>query len=322
MSTTGANAPVAGLMNPGSSPGSSWPEVLGAALLGTARHGGQPEELLDVAAVHALRRRAGVALVRGARAPAPAPLDEAELVGPAAAARASDLLASGTATRTATRSVGQAPRDRAARLEILAEWLAAAARAGRRLPPELVPALLDAGRRHRHLRELITPAAGPLAGWLAGQRDDWSYAAPTTPDTPTTPTTPTSDAPTTSDAPAVTRADDEAAVQREPVWAASSADQLAADEHALARCPRPWPPAVTDAVFAALDQHLARPTAAWRLAGICELAALRLPVSQAGQAAALASRLRDTQPRHPGLAVVERLAATLRYRHQMIEELR
>src|SRR5207253_2167295 len=67
--------------------------------------------------------------------------------------------------------------DMEGRLELLSEWLGAAAAAGRRLPPELLPALLEAGRRHRALRPLIGPVAGPLAGWLGAPRPDWPYAS-------------------------------------------------------------------------------------------------------------------------------------------------
>ncbi|HEU4425051.1 MAG TPA: DUF5691 domain-containing protein, partial [Pilimelia sp.] len=151
---------------------SAWPEVLAAALIGTARGGGQAPALLDAAATQGLRRRAGVPLVHGVQLSEPAPEDGAPPVGPAAAARADALLAFDAATRDA-----MPVRDMAGRLELLAEWLAAAAAAGRRLPAELVPALLDAGRRHRELRPLVAPVAGPLAGWLALQRADWSYAS-------------------------------------------------------------------------------------------------------------------------------------------------
>src|SRR6185436_18754007 len=149
------------------------------ALVGTARAGGQAEELIDAAAAHAVRRRAGAALVTGARRPAPAPDDQTPTAGPAAAARAGDLLAFEAVTR------GAVPvRDVAGRLELLTEWLRAAAAAGRRLPAELVPALLDAARRHHGLRPLIAPAAGPLAGWLAAQRADWAYASSAAPAVP------------------------------------------------------------------------------------------------------------------------------------------
>lgn len=500
---------------------SGWAEVLAAALLGTARNGGRPEELLDAAAALALRRRAGAPLVAGVPTAPAAPVDDADMVRPAAAARAGDLLAFDTANRTA----GLAPRDVAGRLEVLAEWLAAAARAGRRLPPELVPALLDAGRRHHRLRPLVAPVAGPLAGWLATQRKDWAYASPAaSPDSEVGDESgwelgpigrrvaflerlrrhdpsrarglldaawdaePPADRAallgalrtglSTADEPVLERALDDrhrqvrdvaldllarlpasgygrrmaaratacvdagagrggiairapagydrgmrrdgivarppagvgerawwleeilartplrtwpepqaflaglpdegwgaavrrglaraAAAQRDGAWSAALVDRVAADvaargrsderlllealydalppeevatraaaalrrglagaaatgvEHALALCPRPWPEAVAEAVFVALAEQLTRPAAAWRLAGLCDLAALRLPAGAAPRAAALAGRLRDAYPKHPGLATVERLAATLQFRRQMLEEL-
>jgi hypothetical protein len=492
--------------------------VLAAALVGTARHGGQAEALLDDAAALALRRRAGVPLVHGALPPPAAPLDETAMVGPAAAARAGDLLSLDTVTRNA------APvRDMAGRLELLGEWLAAAAASGCRLPPELVPALLEMGRRHHPLRPLIAPVAGPLAGWLAAQRANWSYASPAAPTESVVDgdevwelagigqrvtflaqlrhrdpararelleaawdTEPPEDraallgafriALSTSDEPLLERALDDrrrqvrdvaldllarlpgsgyarrmaaraaacvdlagngpigirppaecdramrrdgiaarppagvgerawwleeilartpldawpeppallarirpewisvvrrglaraAGTHRDGRWAAALVDQLTAEvlargqpddrlllealydalpaedlatratgalrrglagaaavgvEHVLALCPRPWPPAVAEAIFAALAEQLGHRAASWRLAGLCELAGLRLPADLAPRAAALAERLRAARPTDPGVAVVERLAATLRYRHQMLEEL-
>jgi hypothetical protein len=92
-------------------------------------------------------------------------------------------------------------------------------------------------------------------------------------------------------------------------------------EHVLALCPRPWPPAAVEAVFSALDEQLGRRSAGWQVAGLCELAALRVPPDLAPRAAALAARQRAAHPTDPGVAVAERLAATLRYRHEMLEEL-
>jgi hypothetical protein len=491
---------------------------MASALVGTARGGGDAEALLDAVAAHALRRRAGAALMPTEPPPAPAPVDDLATVGPAAAARADALLALDQASRDVT-----PVRDLAGRLELLAEWLAATAAAGRRLPPELVPALLDAGRRHRQLRPLIAPVAGPLAGWLAAQRADWSYASATLPvespvddhevwelgaigrrvaylhrlrerdparartlletaweaeppehraallpalgtglsgaDEPLLeramddrrrqvrdaalellarlpasryaqrmaaraadcvqlrPTRIDVQPPAACDrsmrrdgiaprppagtgarawwleeilartplpvwpeprellarpvadswAPTVRRGLARAAVtQRDRAWAAALVDPLTADvashgrpddrlllealyqalpaddlagvataalrrglgeareigvEQVLALCPRPWPPAVAEAVFAALADQLARPSAAWRAAGLCELAALGFPAGAAPRVVALVDRLRSDRPRDRGLAAAERLAATLQFRHQMFKEL-
>jgi hypothetical protein len=497
----------------------AWADLLAGALVGTARSGGQAGALLDEAAAQALRRRAGVALVAPVRLPEPAPVDDAPPVGPAAAARADALLALDSATRHAI-----PVRDQAGRLELLAEWLTAAAASGRRLPAELVPALLDAGRRHQQLRPLVGPVAGPLAGWLAAQRADWAYAS----------ATPTAES-TVDDAdawelgplahrvaylrrlrerdPAGARgllesvwadeapddraallwaldtrltADDEpllertlndrrrqvravalellarlpdsgyarrmvaratacvqpqgnrieivppaecdasmrrdgivprppagvgerawwleevlaraplhtwpepreflartmsedwvttvhrglaraAAARRHPGWAAALVATLTEDvaargrpddrlllealydalsprdlaaqadavlrrglagatavgvEHVLALCPAPWPAAIADAVLASLEQHLGRPGTGWRLAGLADLAALRLPAGYAPRVAALAQQVAgNLRTNDPGTQVVNRLAAMLRFRHDMLEEL-
>jgi hypothetical protein len=496
-----------------------WAEVMASALVGTARGGEDAEALLDAAAVHALRRRAGVALMPTEPPPAPAPVDVAATVGPAAAARADALLALDQASRAAV-----PVRDLAGRLELLAEWLAAAAAAGRRLPPEQVPALLDAGRRHRQLRPLIAPVAGPLAGWLAAQRADWSYASATSPVEPPADdhevwelgaigrrvahlrrlrerdpararelleTAWQAEPPehraallpalgtglSGADEPLLERVLDDrrrqvrdialellarlpgsgyarrmaaragdcvqlrspgriavrppatcdrsmrrdgiaprppagtgerawwleeilartplrawpapreflghaiadswaptvhrglaraAAAQRDPGWAAALVDRLTADvaahgrpddrlllealyqalpaddlagaataalrrglgeareigvEQVLALCPRPWPPAVVEAVFAGLADQLYRPTTGWRAAGLCELAALGFPAGAAPRVVALVDRLRSDRPHDRGLAAAERLATTLQFRHDMREEL-
>jgi hypothetical protein len=150
-----------------------WDEVLASAMVGTARTGRQADPVLDAVAAQALHRRAGVALVPVTRPPAPAPVDRVPAVASAAAARIEDLLAPDPAGRTAT-----PVRDLAGRLELLVEWLGAAAAAGQRLPAELVPALIDAARRHPQLRPFLPPVAGPVAGWLAAQRPEWSFVAP------------------------------------------------------------------------------------------------------------------------------------------------
>jgi hypothetical protein len=494
----------------------AWPELLAAALVGTARGGGDPEALLDAAAMHALRRRAGVPLVPAAPQPPPAPIDDVPTVAPAAAARADALLALDYAGREVT-----PVRDLAGRLELLVEWLAAAAAAGRRLPPELVPALLEAGRRHRQLRPLIAPVAGPLAAWLAAQHPEWTYAS-TVPQVESAvddqdtwelgsivdrvgylrrmrredpararellETAWEAEPPegraallpalstglTTADEPLLERALDDgrrqvrdaalallarlpesgyarrmaaraaecvrlrpdrveirppaacdrsmrrdgiasrppagtgerawwleeilartplpfwpepqafpvvpdrwsatvrrglaraAASQRHPAWATALVDELTAEvsahnrpddrlllealyqalpgehlaahataalrrgltgaravgvEQVLALCPRPWPPAVVEAVFAALAEQLDQAGTSWRATGLCELAGLGFPADTALRVVTLVERLRAERPSDPGLVAAERLAATLQFRHQMLKEL-
>jgi hypothetical protein len=119
-------------------------------------------------------------------------------------------------------------------------------------------------------------------------------------------------------------------------------------EQILALCPRPWPPAVAEAVLAALDERLGRAgpepggdapaprrsdfSGNWRLAGICELAAFRLPVEVAARAVGMAQRWwvaskeagahqGGARTVDPTVVIVERFGATLRYRHDMHEEL-
>jgi hypothetical protein len=133
-------------------PGS--PAELGAAL--AAR---EPEEmLLGAAAAWAVARRAG-AVPADARPPEPAPPDPRPACSPAAARRLAALLA------------GDHPA-------LLPEWLQAAAAAGVRPAPELIPALLDAAVRRSELRPAVAAAAGPRGTWLAAHRPEWAFTAP------------------------------------------------------------------------------------------------------------------------------------------------
>jgi hypothetical protein len=51
------------------------------------------------------------------------------------------------------------------------------AEAGRVLPPILLPAALDAGRRSVAIRSALLPVLGRRGRWLAAQNPDWSYAS-------------------------------------------------------------------------------------------------------------------------------------------------
>ena len=62
--------------------------------------------------------------------------------------------------------------------EVLPEWLAAIARAGKRVPEEHLPALLDRGRAELSLREMIVAVQGKRGEWLATQNPEWTYATP------------------------------------------------------------------------------------------------------------------------------------------------
>ncbi|MEV8514918.1 DUF5691 domain-containing protein [Dactylosporangium sp. NPDC051484] len=503
--------------------------MLATALVGTQRRtlpagvdapGEDPAEaLLDVAGTLTLYRRAGFRARTGLAVPAPAPDDsDIALVSWSAAARAADLLAVDAAGYGTSNAVPV--RDADGRLELLAEWLGAIGH--RRVPGELLPALLEIGRRHRALRALVAAAGGPRAAWLAAQRPDWGYLDATAVEAPAddpqgwelgsigrrvgiltavrrggpegeqrgrdmlaevwASETPDDRAAllgalatglSSADEPVLERALDDrrkevrlvaldllallpdsayaqrmierstacvrvvggriqvvpptacdkgmrrdgivprppagvgerawwleelltrtpmrvwgepeeflslpvtdewaavlrrglaraAAGQREPSWATVLTGRLTEEvvaggrpddrlllealydalppealatiavevlrrglsgaaavgvEHVLELCPRPWPPALVEAVFGALDDLGGRRSAGWRLAGLCELAALRLPAATAPRAMALAAGLPSDDPMS---SIVGRFADTLRFRHDMLEEL-
>jgi len=82
-------------------------------------------------------------------------------------------------------AVGRAARRRLARMlggehpDLLAEWLAAVAGRGRRVPAQSLPALLHQGRRGSpagsELRRLVAAAGGTRARWLAGLNPEWAF---------------------------------------------------------------------------------------------------------------------------------------------------
>lgn len=59
--------------------------------------------------------------------------------------------------------------------ELLPEWLAATAKARKRVPDINLPELLELGRKQSHLREAILPVLGKRGYWLASQNPDWNY---------------------------------------------------------------------------------------------------------------------------------------------------
>ncbi|MGE5830431.1 MAG: DUF5691 domain-containing protein [Micromonosporaceae bacterium] len=144
----------------------SWAELLAAALVGTDRRGGAADAagaLLDAAAVHSVYRRAGRMPAIDLPAPASAPAEVAAVVSAAAG------------ERLATFVDPNLGADATIRTALLAEWLDLAARAGRRVPPELLPELLELGRRHRELRPLIVAAGGARLAWFGAQNPEWTY---------------------------------------------------------------------------------------------------------------------------------------------------
>jgi hypothetical protein len=115
--------------------------------------------LLDQAALLTVARRAGRTADEAEPLPAAGP-DPRPAVSPAAAERLARILG------------GEHP-------DLLAEWLRAAVARGLRAPAQLLPALLDRGRRATPadpgLRLLVAAAGGARARWLAGLNPDWKW---------------------------------------------------------------------------------------------------------------------------------------------------
>ncbi|MFI5543189.1 DUF5691 domain-containing protein [Streptomyces sp. NPDC051815] len=154
-----------------------WQELVGAALLGTDRRrgggpAGSPEALLDAAAVHTVRRRAGLRPGPAADRPRPAAHDPRPAPPDAAGRRLAQLLAGRTGAGSGGGRRGSAPDL----TELLPQWLAAAARHGYRAPAALVPALLDAARARTDLRPQALALAGTRGLWLARLNPDWRFA--------------------------------------------------------------------------------------------------------------------------------------------------
>ncbi|MEU3060149.1 DUF5691 domain-containing protein [Streptomyces subrutilus] len=155
-----------------------WEELVGAALLGTDRRrgagpAGSPESLLDAAAVHAVRRRAGLRPAAAAARPGPAPRDPRPQPPEAARRRLAQLLA-GRAGRPGGSGGGRGSAPDLT--ELLPQWLATAGRHGYRAPEALVPALLDAARARTDLRPQALALAGTRGLWLARLNPEWRFA--------------------------------------------------------------------------------------------------------------------------------------------------
>jgi hypothetical protein len=111
--------------------------------------------LLAAAALLSSARRAGAAPA-SATPPSPAAADAEPELSPLASAILSDALRSDP--------------------DLAADLLTAAAQAGRRAAPPVLPALLDAAVRHRALRQPASAVLGERGRWLAAYRDDWHRA--------------------------------------------------------------------------------------------------------------------------------------------------
>ncbi|WRZ08989.1 DUF5691 domain-containing protein [Streptomyces sp. NBC_00385] len=184
MTTTGpvpptdssSDAPTGGPVSP------PWEELVTAALLGTDRRpsgaaaGTGPDAaaaaLLDAAALHTVRRRAGLLPAPAAPRPGPAPADPRPALPETARSRLAQLLADRAAPGSSGGRRGTAPDL----TELIPQWLATANLHGYRAPDAALPPLLDAARARTDLRPQALTFAGPRGLWLAGLNPDWKFA--------------------------------------------------------------------------------------------------------------------------------------------------
>ncbi|MFK4225145.1 DUF5691 domain-containing protein [Streptomyces sp. NPDC019890] len=159
-----------------------WEELVTSALLGTDRRtppgavltSGKdaPAALLDAAALHTVRRRAGLMPAPAAARPEPAPHDTRPQLPAPARRRLGLLLADRSAPSHAGGRRGTAPDL----TELLPQWLATANEHGYQAPPSVLPALLDAARARTDLRPQALAFAGPRGLWLARFNPEWKFA--------------------------------------------------------------------------------------------------------------------------------------------------
>ncbi|MEU0660152.1 DUF5691 domain-containing protein [Streptomyces lavendulocolor] len=161
----------------------TWEDLVTSALLGTdrrppaagvpARSAGEdaPLALLDAAALHTVRRRAGLLPGPAAALPEPAPDDERPVLPEPARRRLAHLLADRSGSPSGGRR-GAAPDL----TELLPQWLSAANAHGYRAPASVLPALLDAARARTDLRPAALTFAGPRGLWLARLNPEWRFA--------------------------------------------------------------------------------------------------------------------------------------------------
>lgn len=133
---------------------------------------GRARALLDAAALHTVRRRAGLRPGPAATPPEPAPDDPRGPLPEAARRRLDQLLAGRAAPSPAAGRRGAAP-DLA---ELLPQWLALANDLGYKASPATLPALLDAARARTDLRPQALRLAGPRGLWLARLNPEWRFA--------------------------------------------------------------------------------------------------------------------------------------------------
>ncbi|MFD7897793.1 DUF5691 domain-containing protein [Streptomyces sp. NPDC059743] len=177
---TSTTTDTAGISTRGSA--TAWEGLVTAALLGTDRRTppaeimtpgrDAPVALLDAAALHTVRRRAGLLPARAAARPEPAPHDGRRPLPEPARRRLGQLLADRSAPSGGGGRRGTAPDL----TELLPQWLAAADEHGYRAPAAALPALLDAARARTDLRPLALAFAGPRGLWLARLNPEWKFA--------------------------------------------------------------------------------------------------------------------------------------------------
>jgi hypothetical protein len=114
--------------------------------------------VLDAAALLDAARRASGPVPASVQLPAPADADTAPELRPVAASIIAGVLRDGPA-------------------DLLADLLAAAARAGFRAPAPLVPALLSVAVSSTALRPAVAATLGRRGSWLAAQQPDWLRVA-------------------------------------------------------------------------------------------------------------------------------------------------
>jgi hypothetical protein len=154
----------------------AWSDLESAGLLGTARRTlpwpyddlvvarvpADPQVLfLDAVALGAAARRAGRLPLRADGGFAAT--DDATDVAPQ---RAADLLSLYLTQPIVSAELAPA---------LLEHWLATCRARGFRLPPRLLPAMLDRGTKSVRLRHGLVATAGERGRWLAGINDDWSW---------------------------------------------------------------------------------------------------------------------------------------------------
>ncbi|ORT59573.1 DUF5691 domain-containing protein [Streptomyces sp. CB03238] len=160
----------------------TWEDLVTSALLGTDRRAPAPDvltpgkdapvALLDAAALHTVRRRAGLLPGPAAALPEPAPRDERPPLPDAARRRLAQLLADRSGASSGGGRRGTAPDL----TELLPQWLAAANEHGYQAPASVLPALLDAARARTDLRPAALTFAGPRGLWLARLNPEWRFA--------------------------------------------------------------------------------------------------------------------------------------------------